>query len=62
MVNAASQEVSMATVPTEKNPEGFGQSHYRLEEKKDVSTERKFPSQPHFSSLEDGWGAGGGGG
>ena len=33
-VNAASQEVSMAVVPTQKNPQGFGQSYSRPEGKK----------------------------
>lgn len=35
----------MAIVPTQKNPEGFGQSHYRPEEERDVDTEGKFLSQ-----------------
>lgn len=54
VVNAASQEVSMATVSTQKNPEGFGQSPYKPEVKRGVGTERKFPSQPHLSSPEEG--------
>ena len=49
----------MATVSTEKNPEGFGQSRYRPEGKRDAGLEGKFPFQPHFSSPEEGgvrWG------
>lgn len=35
----------MAIVPTQKNPERFGQSHYRPEEERDVDTEGKLLSQ-----------------
>lgn len=39
----------MATVPTQKNPEGFRESRYRPEEEKDVGTEGEFLS--HLTSA-----------
>ena len=43
MVNAASQQISMATDPTEKGV-GLGHSHYRLEGKRNVGTESSRPN------------------